>query len=87
MKYTTKNREVCNTLQNVMVSLIIISFYIEFGTSTNVIQHLIRLSDTSKATKERIEKFGQHKLGPSGSSNLEARYVSIENPILHPNNI
>ena len=70
-----------------MVSLIIINFYIEFGTSTNVIQHLIRLLDTSKATKVRIEKIGQHKLGPSGYSNLGAQYVSIENHKLHPNNI
>ena len=61
-------------------------FYIEFGTSTNVIQHLIRLSDTSNATKLGLEKIGQHKLGPGGYSNLVARFVSIENLILHPNN-
>ena len=79
-KYTTRNREVCNTFQNVMVSLIVISFYIKFGTSTNVFQHLIRLSDTYKTTKERIEKIGQHKLGPGGYSNLAARYVSIAKP-------
>ena len=79
-KDTTRNTEVCNTLQNLMVSLIIISFYIEFGKSTNVIQHLIRLLNTSKATKARIEKIGQHKLGPDGYSNLAARYVSIANP-------
>ena len=70
-----------------MVGLVIINFYIEFGTSTNIIQHLIRLSDNSKATKARIEKIGQHKLGPGGYSNLAARFVSIENLILHPNNI
>ena len=70
MKDTTRIREVCNTFQNVMVSLIIISFYIEFGTSTNIIQHLIRLSDTSKATKARMETIGPHKLGPGGYSNL-----------------
>ena len=70
-----------------MVSLIIINFYIEFGTSTNVIQHLIRLLDTSKATKERLEKIGQNKLRPGGYSNLVAQIVSIENLILHPNNI
>ena len=69
-----------------MVRLIIISFYIKFGKSTNVTQHLIRLSDTSKATKVRLDKIGQHKLGPSGYSNLVARFVSIENQILHPNN-
>ena len=86
-KYTTRNKEVCNTFHNVMVSLIIINFYIEFGTSNNIIQYLIRFSDTSKATKARMEKIGQHKLGPSGYSNLVARYVSIENPKLHPNNI
>ena len=55
-----------------MVSLIIITFYIKFGTSTNVIQHLIRLSDTSKATKARMKKNGPHKLGPGGYSNLAA---------------
>ena len=69
-----------------MVSRIIINIYIKFGTS-NVIQHLIRMSDTSKATKERLEKIGQHKLGPSGYSNLAAQFVSIKNPIMHPNNI
>ena len=69
-----------------MVSLIINIFYIEFGTSTNVIQHLIRFPDTSKAIKERTDKIGQHKLGLGGYLNLAARFVSIENPILHPNN-
>jgi len=63
-----------------VVSLIITSFYINFGTSTNVFKKLIRLSDTSKATKARIEKIGQHKLGPGGYSNLAARYVSIAKP-------
>ena len=79
--------EVCNTFYNAMVSLIIINFYIEFGTSTNVIQHFIKLSHTSKATKARLEKIGQHKLGPGGYSNLEAQIVIIKNLILHPNNI
>ena len=60
-----------------MVSLIITSFYINFGTSTNVFRNLIRLSDTYNATKERNEKISQHKLGPGGYSNLAARYVSI----------
>ena len=86
MKDTTMNREVGNTSHNVMVSLIIINFYIEFGTLANIIQHLIRLSDTSKATKERMEKISQHKLGPGGYSNLAAQFLSIENPIMHPNN-
>ena len=40
--------------------------------------------DTSKATKARQGKFGQHKLGLGGYSNLEARIVSIKKPILHP---
>ena len=71
------NREVCNTFQNVVVILIITSFYINFGTSTNVFKNLIRLSDTYKATKARIEKIGQHKLGPGGYSNLATRYVGI----------
>ena len=80
-KDTTRwNREVCNTFQNVVVSLIITSFYINFGTSTNVFKNLIRLSHTSKATKARIQKIGQHKLGPGGYSNLAARYVNIAKP-------
>ena len=70
-KDTTRHKEVCNTLQNVMATLIIINFYIEFGTS-NVIQHLIILSDTSKATNDRQEKIGQHKIDPSGYFNLAA---------------
>ena len=57
--------------------LIIISFYIEFGTSINVTQPLVRLLDTSKATKARMEKIGQHKLGPGGYLNFAARFVSI----------
>ena len=68
-----------------MTLIIIINFYIEFGTS-NVFQNLLRLSDTSKVTKAKLEKIGQHKLAPSGYSNLAARIVSIENPIMHPNN-
>ena len=79
-KDTTRNKEVCNTLENVLVSLIIISFYIKFGTSTNVFENLIRLLDTSKASKAIIAKIGQHNLGPSGYSNLAARYVSIAKP-------
>ena len=63
-----------------MVILSIINFYIKIGTSTNVIQHLIKLSDTSKATKERLEKIGQHKLGPGGYSNLAACFVNIGKP-------
>ena len=51
------HREVYNTFHDVMVSLIIINFYIEFGTS-NVIQHLIRPLDTSKATKAILDKIG-----------------------------
>ena len=85
-KDTTRHREVCNTFHNVMVSLIIINFYIEFGTSINIIQHWIRLSDTSKAIKEMLEEIGQHKLGPGGYSNLAAQIVSIEKPIMLPNN-
>ena len=84
-KDTTRHREVCNTFHNVMVTLTIINFYIKFGTS-NVLQQLIRLLDTSNATKARLENIGQHKLGPGGYLNLAARIVSIENPILHPNN-
>ena len=76
-KDTTKNKEVCNTFHNVMVNLIIINFYIKFGTSNNIIQHLIRLSNTSNVTKEILDKIGQHKLGPSGYLNLATRIVSI----------
>ena len=79
-KDTTRNREVCNTFQNVLVSLIITSFYIKFGTSTNIFQHLIRLSNTSKATKARIAKIVQHRFGSGGYLNLAARYVSIAKP-------
>ena len=68
-----------------MLTLIIINFYIEFGKS-NVIQHFLRLTDISKAIKAKLEKIGQHKLGPGVYSNLSARIVSIENPIMHPNN-
>ena len=67
-----------------MLTLIIINFYIEFETS-NVIQHLLSLSDTSKDTKEIMEKICQHKLELGGYSNLVARIVSIKNPIMHPN--
>ena len=86
MKDTTMNMEVCNVLHNLLLKFIIINFYIEFKTY-NVIQHSLKPSNTSKATKARLDKIGQHKLGPSGYSNLAARFVSIENPILHPNNI
>ena len=68
-KATTRNREVCNTFHNVMITLINSDFYIEFGTS-NVFQHFLRSLDTSKATKERLEKIGQHNLGYGGYSNL-----------------
>ena len=68
-----------------MLILISIHFYIKFGTS-NVIQHLIRISDTSKDTKERLEKIGQHNLRPGGYSNLVTLIVSIKNLIMHPNN-
>jgi hypothetical protein len=37
---------------------------------------LRRLQDTSKATKERQEKHGQHKLGQGGYGRLKARVVS-----------
>ena len=77
--------DVCNTFHNVILNIIIINLCIKFGTS-NVFQHFHRLFDTSKATKARQEKIGQHKLGPSGYLNLEARIVSIEKPIMHPNN-
>ena len=40
-----------------------------------------RLQDTSMATKARIEKVGQHKLGSSGYMNLQSRLVSRSNEI------
>jgi hypothetical protein len=81
----TRHREVCNTFRNVILNLIILDFYIELGTS-NVFQHLHRLPDTSKATKARLEKIGQHKLGLGGYSNLVARFVSFEKPTMNTNN-
>ena len=38
-----------------------------------------RLQDTSVATKVRLEKFGQHKLGSGGYMNLQSRVVSRSN--------
>ena len=35
-----------------------------------------RLQDTSMATKVRVEKVGQHKLGSGGCMNLQSRLVS-----------
>ena len=37
-----------------------------------------RLQDTSVATKARLEKFGQHKLGSGGYMNLQSRLVTRE---------
>ena len=83
---TTRHREeVCNTFHNVIINLIIINLYIKFGSS-KVFQHFHRLSDTSKATKERQQNFGQQKLGLDGYLNSVARIVSIKKPIIHPNN-
>ena len=45
----------------------------------NIFKTVHRLPDTSKATKARLEKHGQHKLGLGGYSNLVARIVSINN--------
>ena len=84
-KATTRPMEVCNTFHNVILNLIIINLYIKFGTY-NLFQRFHRLSDTSKATKERQGNIGQHKIGPSGYSNLAARIVSIEKRIMNPNN-
>ena len=38
-----------------------------------------RLQDTSVATKARLEKIGQHKLGSGGYMNLQSRVVSRSN--------
>ena len=84
-KDTTRHKEVCNTLHNVILNIIINHLYIKFGTS-NVFQHLHRMSDTSKATNEILEKIVQHKLGLGGYSILAAQIVSIEKPTMLPNN-
>ena len=84
-KATTRHRKVCNTFHNVILKLIIINLYIKFESS-NVFEHFHKLSGTSKATKARQEKIGQHKLGSGGYLNFAARIVSIEKPIMHQNN-
>ena len=40
-----------------------------------------RLQDTSVATKVRLQKVGQYKLGSSGYMNLQCRLVSRSNEI------
>ena len=84
-KVTTRKREVCNILHTVILNLIIINLYINF-VSSNVFQRFHRLSDTSKATKERQQNLDQQKLGLDGYLNSVARIVSIKKPIIHPNN-
>jgi hypothetical protein len=50
----------------------------KFATS-NVFQTFHRLTNTSKETKDGLEKHGQHKLEPGGYLNLVAQIVSINN--------
>ena len=73
MKATIGLMKVCNTFNSVIINLIIIIIiiYIKFETS-NIFQPFHRMLDTSKATKARQEKNGQHKHGLSGYSNLVA---------------
>ena len=44
-------------------------------------QTIHRLQNTSVATKVRVEKVGQHKLGSSGYMDLQSRLVSSSNGI------
>jgi hypothetical protein len=46
-------------------------FYMKFATY-NIFQTFHRLPNTSKEIKARLEKHGQHKLGPGGYSNVVA---------------
>ena len=81
-KDIAKQRKVCNNFSNLIINNIIINFYIKFETC-NIFQPFHRISHTSKATKAKQEKSGQHKLAPTGYSNLVAQIVSIKKPILH----
>ena len=49
-----------------------------FKSHKHVLDHFCRLKDTTKATQARIDKIGQHKLGPGGYVKVKGRYVSIK---------
>ena len=51
----------------------------------NVFATFHRLPDTSKATKERLEKHGKQKLGQGGYKRLRARIVRIERSLFAAN--
>jgi hypothetical protein len=44
----------------------------------NILDTFRRLPDTSKETKERLHKHGQHKIGQGGYLRLKARIVSTK---------
>jgi hypothetical protein len=44
----------------------------------NILETFHRLPDTSKETKEILDKHGHHKLGQGGYLRLKARVVSTE---------
>jgi hypothetical protein len=44
----------------------------------NILETFCRLPDTSKETKERLDKHGQHKLGQGGYLRLKSRIVSTK---------
>jgi len=46
--------------------------------SYNILETFRRLLETSKETKERLDKHGQHKLGQGGYLRLKDRIVSIK---------
>ena len=51
--------------------------YIQAAIS-NVFATFHKLSDTSKATKERLKKHGKHKLGQGGYQKLRAQILRIK---------
>ena len=52
---------------------------------SNIFENLHRLPDTYKATKERVETHGKHKLGQGGYQKLRARIVRIERSLFVAN--
>ena len=46
--------------------------------SYNILEYFHRLPDTSKATKERLEKHGKNKLGQGGYMILKYQIVSTK---------
>ena len=56
----------------------ILHFTVIFKSHKHVLDHFCRLKDTTKVTQARIDKIGQHKLGPGGYVKVKGRYVSIK---------